>query len=226
MKLKDAVELCLNYESTEVYVENMSYPIKEEPTYKVKTKQNNEIGRVCRYCEIFHKRGTDNCPAYVKTCSASQNKNHFSSVCRIKASVKQFEDEKHDQSSIYEDVMQLKETSRPQYKKQLFVKNQLNEKLLKCQLDSGVTCNIMSISDLKRFLDSDSPILNQSVVTLTFYVGTSQQSIRSIVLKDRSKKSFYNLKFDIMESENNLLIGASDSLRLGLISTDVRSFKH
>lgn len=36
-KLIDAVEMCLHLESTEMYVENMSYPVKEEPTYKVKT---------------------------------------------------------------------------------------------------------------------------------------------------------------------------------------------
>lgn len=83
--------MCLHHESTEKYVENMSYPVKEERTNKVKTKQNNEKGEVCRYCGNFHKSGQ--CPAYGKTFSACKIKNHFSSVCRSKASVKQIEDE-------------------------------------------------------------------------------------------------------------------------------------
>lgn len=58
---------------------------------------------------IIHKRGADNCPVYGKNCSVCQNKNHFNRVCRSKASVKQFDDKKHDQSLIFkEDFMQLK----------------------------------------------------------------------------------------------------------------------
>lgn len=57
---------------------------------------------------------------------------------------------------------------------------QFNKKLLKYQLDSGATFNIMSISDLKRFSGLDSPILNQSFVTITFYGGS--QSLGSTVL--------------------------------------------
>lgn len=70
---------------------------------------------------------------------------------------------------------------------------QFNKKLLEYQLNSGATFNVMSISDLKMFSGLDSPILNQSFVTLTFYGGS--QSLGSIVLKARFKKSFYDLTF-------------------------------
>lgn len=158
LKLKDAVEMCLHNESTEMYIENMSYPVKEESTYKVKTNQLNKKHKCVILWKIL-KRGAINCS--------------------------------------------------PRYKKQLLVKIQL-AKVVKLQLDSGANCNVMSVSDFKRLLGSDSPILNKSAVTLTFYGGTWQKSLGSIVLKTGFKKSFYHLRFEIMESENNPLIGASD----------------
>lgn len=50
-EVKDAVEMFLQHESPKKYVEYMSFPEKEETTYKVKTKQNKE--RVCRYSRRF-----------------------------------------------------------------------------------------------------------------------------------------------------------------------------
>lgn len=96
-EVKDAVEMFLLHESPKKYVEYMSFPEKEETIYKVKTKENKE--RVCRYSRIFQKRCANNySPSDGKTSSACQKKIHQR---RNKTSVKQFEDEKHDQSAIY-----------------------------------------------------------------------------------------------------------------------------
>lgn len=90
LKLKDAVEMFLHHESPKKYVEYMSFPEKEETTYKVKTRQNKERGQVCRYCRRFQTRCDNNyCPSDGKTSSACQKKIHQR---RNKTSVKQLED--------------------------------------------------------------------------------------------------------------------------------------
>lgn len=90
LKLVEAKEICLQHESTKVCGE---YDLSNKWGESNETNQW-KITILLPMLPIPMWKGSqkwvDNCPVYGKTCLACKKKKHFRSVCRIKASRRQF----------------------------------------------------------------------------------------------------------------------------------------
>ena len=112
------------------------------------------------FCLQVHDFGCDNCPAYGSTCRACHQKNHWegSKMCRKSKGQKmtQFVDGEYTSDdtclAIKQTITNVKiivktTTVKLQFQEQ----KDSNAKPLRCLMDTGTTCNIMSIDDLNNF---------------------------------------------------------------------------
>ena len=107
----------------------------------------------CKYCGRKHRIGKRNCPAFGKRCSACGIMNHFASQCMAKANVNVVERERESGSddeycltleSLDEsEILRVHSASDHEYARKLFVTISLGNSMVKFQLDSGVTCNLL-----------------------------------------------------------------------------------
>ena len=108
LKLDEALNICLQHESTDKFVHDMTAGISEETALRVNTKYNTRNNKLCQYCGKLHAKR--NCPAFGKFCNICKKKNHFSNVCKSKENIRQIENEDEVQDNSdgnNEDVMQL-----------------------------------------------------------------------------------------------------------------------
>lgn len=110
----------------------------------------------CKYCGAYHKRGRDWCPAFGKSCRLCGTANHFAKVCRKKGqdarqlnavdapAAEDQDNEDGEQRHIYTaERIGAVNTQGGKW----FVNLQLHRGRQRCLLDTGATCNVMSIRD-------------------------------------------------------------------------------
>lgn len=73
----------------------------------------------------------------------------------------------------------------------------------RCQLDSGATCDVMSIKDMRRF-DSAAKLL-PSQTKLVLYSGQSMQSISIFYTECVVRGKVHKLQFEIVRSRERPL---------------------
>ncbi|KAL3842911.1 hypothetical protein ACJMK2_020886 [Sinanodonta woodiana] len=147
----------------------------EEVNYA--SKKNN-----CRYCGGTHAKRE--CPAYGKVCSKCKKKNHFAKVCLQSSTPKVNIVEETDSSSdgsIY--------TLNALTDKQWFVNvtmsmpNTPNNKSIKCQIDTGASCNVISTSVLSRIAKQKKPRMVPTKTNLKLYDGNTLLPVGKCVIK-------------------------------------------
>lgn len=195
-----AVETCHAAELTDIRIRSMELerqhmdnvnatfrqPVKKFPfaTANANTTANSAADNpnTCRYCGISHGRGKEYCPAYGKICKSCGTANHFARVCmkskRKEGKVHSIETKTDEGNNSTEDVYASECIGAVRAKGQKwFVTLLLNNKPQKCQLDSGATCNVMSLKDKRRLAPRDK--LTQSSTKLKLY---SEQFMTSLGL--------------------------------------------
>ncbi|KAF3856230.1 hypothetical protein F7725_016953, partial [Dissostichus mawsoni] len=140
----------------------------------------------CKYCGTRHKRGRDLCPAFGKSCRSCGTANHFAKVCMKRGQqARQLnavddplpgELEDSDERDVYtaESVGAVNTQG-----KKWFVNLPLQSGVQRCQLDSGATCNVMSIKDKTR-LAPRTPLL-KSLTRLKLYNRVSKAITPEVV---------------------------------------------
>lgn len=164
----------------------------------------------------MHSRGRDHCPAYGRTCRLCGTNNHFAKVC-LKSKSRSTEGKlhcvKHSKEPVGDsddDIYVVEFISTVHMKgKKWFVSLQFHDKSLRCQLDSGATCNVMSYKD-KVKVAPHTP-LRPSSVKLRLYSGKSLDSMGVFDTESVVKGEKYQLSFEIVESKSK-----STSLGLNL----------
>ena len=131
------------------------------------------------YCGLKHAKRK--CIAYGKTCRKCNKKNHFANVCKtkVKSAVKCLrtlsDNDVHSETDnlfcLTRDIGSINSKG-----KRWFVTIEMQipnhePQLVKCQLDTGSTCNTISYQDFCKIC-SDESKLKDSNVKLKLYVGT------------------------------------------------------
>ena len=104
----------------------------------------------CKNRGSQHKR--NECPAYNKRCAYCQKWHHFASVCMAKKKgVVKFVQESQDSSDSEESVLKVEDVSSVEScgnrwfaMLSFYCEQNKLETKLKCQLDTGATCNVLS----------------------------------------------------------------------------------
>lgn len=115
----------------------------------------------CKYCRNSHNRGRELCPAYGKTCHTCSVSNHFAKVCQAsskngkikKVYVLEDAEQREDQlDSKTEKLYQITEYINTEKSQECkwFVHLRMNGKRQLCQLDTGLTCNVMGYKIKQR----------------------------------------------------------------------------
>ena len=137
--------------------------------------------RDCKYCGKSHKRGSNFCSAYGKRCSKCNKLHHFACVCQSRKGRKQptnFSKNESGHSETDSSVLMIEHTLNnvKMTKKQLSVEIALSHEKdkrgvpIECLLDTGTTCNVLSIDDLNKI--SRNAVMRESQTRLNLYDGS------------------------------------------------------
>lgn len=181
-----------------------------------------EKGEKCRNCGYVH--GENQCSAKNKICHACQSKGHYSRVC-VKSRSKegkvytiQSTDEDSQNSSYL--VLKINDESEGVLKSDLqFCINKAQQiyKNVKCQLDTGATCNVIGLDTLCDILEDNNPMMTSTTTRLRAYGGNIIIPVGEISLQVRSKNEEFELKFMITSYDHIPLISSKACELLKLI---------
>ncbi|GAA6083839.1 uncharacterized protein LOC115134386, partial [Tachysurus ichikawai] len=152
--------------------------------------------------------------------------NHFAKVClksksrSTEGKLHCIEHSKEPVGNSDDDIYVVESISTVHMKgKKWFVSLQLHGKSLRCQLDSGATCNVMSYKD-KVKVAPHTP-LRPSSAKLRLYSGESLDSMGVFDTECVVKGEKYQLSFEIVESSQNPLLSGSTCEQLGLMQITI-----
>lgn len=200
----------------------------KQPNVPEYTRQKSSHANTCHYCGTVH--GKANCPAYGVICKACGKRNHFARVCKQgqrKPQLNLVEDregEDDNDSMLYLSHINFMQANRNKWFIHLKLAPHNDDMLhydpshiIKCQLDTGSTVNVIGYRDLQRLLQDGNPPLSQSKTTLKLYDGTLIQPKGECSLKAEHDGNTYFLKFHVMETSQTPLLSADTCLRLNLL---------
>ncbi len=178
----------------------------------------------CRYCGTQHRRGRDQCPAFGKTCRSCGTPNHFAKVCMKRGqNTRQLhtmdapseEDQDDDGGNLGQIYTAMSIGAVNTQGKKWFVNLPLQNGPQRCQLDSGATCNVMSIKDKMRL--SPRTALQPSLTRLKLYNSAWMNSMGLFSTQCVIRGKRHKLDFEIMKSGQRPLLSGSTCEDLGLI---------
>ena len=189
----------------------------------------------CRYCgrQQRHVRRTE-CPAFGQTCSNCQKKGHFTSVCYASKKVHQLEDSpvsSSDESCLRVETVSLVQTKAKQWFADIKFFKSAQENFttaLACQLDTGATCNVISLDDLSAITQLEEPPLNESSVKLKLFGSSTMKPIGECSLQIKYNGTRQNLQFQVVKDKCKPLLSAETCKKLQLIklNTDITNSVH
>ena len=171
----------------------------------------------CRYCgrQQHHVRRTE-CLAFGQACSKCQKKGHFASVCYASKKVHQLEDSPvsgSDESCLRVETVSLVQTKAKQWFTDIKFFKSAQENFtttLACQLETGATCNVISLDDLSAITQLAQPPFNESSVKLKRFGGSTMKPIGKCSLQVRHTGTRLN-----QSSERTLNYGVPQGSVLG-----------
>jgi transposase InsO family protein len=204
-------------------------------------KKSNER-KSCKFCLQCHVWGREHCPAYGKECSDCGMPNHArgSMLCKsdkkqsrkgpkshYKAKNANFVD--HDDSVFSEDscysvihtVAHVKINKQPRVEMNFSEEKTKAEKMKVCVIDTGTSCNVMSIDDLNSLVPNAK--LRPSESRLHLYDGSYMKPLGVYSMYARYQGKVQRLRFEIVSTAvaRKPLLSSNTCQRLGLISINV-----
>ena len=180
-------------------------------------------GTTCRFCGNIHRRGRELCPAYGKNCRYCGTANYFAKICMKKGqTTRQF----NTADTEYPEDMSPSDTEAHIYTaqsigavqgcgKKWFVNIKINGGSQRCQLDSGATCDVMSITDMRRLAPQAK--LLPSHTRLVLYSGHSIKFIGIFKTECVVRGKMHELSFEIVRSSQRPLLSGDTCERLCLM---------
>ena len=187
-----------------------------------KKKQKADPGnRKCKNCGTQHKR--NECPAYNKRCAYCQKWHHFASVCMAKnKSEVNLVQESHESSDSEESVLKVEDISsiescgnRWLATLSFYCEHYKHETKLKCQLDTGATCNVLSYRDLSIIKQEGNPPMESSRTKLKLFDGPLMKPLGEVNLRVIHGGQVQVFKFQVVGGTNKPLLSADTCQKLG-----------
>nr|CAI5846562.1 unnamed protein product [Callosobruchus analis] len=237
LSLDKAVELCQVMESATAHSHMMGQRTQAVPGYSsVETvynrskSTNNKVVKNCKKCGK-NEHSINKCPAYGKICSYCKNLNHFAAVCNKKKNanvnkkkvsevsetvheihpVESVKDSCFHVGSITESVMEVNADNR-----QWHTVLTINNKKVTVKIDTGAMVNIIPLKIFKC-LGLPEHIIAKNDVTLNSYTGDKLEVLGFCNIKCENKNKLYTLKFYVVNSNTESILGLESSVMLGLI---------
>ena len=246
LTLNKAIDMCCASEQAKIQIKKISGGEQEAVNYTSRDKSNSHYqqGRkqtyvsehtkrkppniTCHFCGTTHAK--QNCPAFGATCKACGKRNHFARVCKQeqhKTQLNLVEDE-HEADDGENPMLYLSHINCIQANKnKWFVNLKLAPRdnslpydlqhVIKCQLDTGSTVNVIGFHDLQCLVQDGNPPLSQSKTTLKLYDGTLIKPKGECDLKAEHNGKTHFLRFQVMDTSQTPLLSAETCQRLNLL---------
>ena len=213
----------------EIGEEGNPFPINAVNVRKnFKYKKPQSHYPTCKYCGGQHERDRTRCPAYGKTCRQCGKPNHFHTVClRGRGGVKSIAvvqelpadvSESDDELFTIEEVGTVKHACKGQFFVPLHFSHEQGSSVVDCQLDTGATCNVMSMMDVCAILHTQNPPLQTEAVQLKCFDNSIITTLGQCTLKCQYNTKTYNLTFKVIEGNQKPLLSGTTCMELGLIT--------
>ena len=88
---------------------------------------------------------------------------------------------------------------------------------LKCQLDTGATCNVLSYRDLSIIKQDGNHQMESSKTKLKFFYGSLMKPLGEVNLQVTHSEQAQVLKFQVVSGTNKRLLFAETCQKLGLL---------
>ena len=164
-------------------------------------------GKTCKFCGKLHEFKKELCPAYGRFCSKCGKRNHFSALCRNTKSEQLNYSEL--QSSDEEEVLLALQRHEEDYPKKIFAKLKVGNSLIRFQLDSGASVNVLPeeifISEFGSEIQLKTP-----ESTLRMYDKSELPTLgtfKTIIMNPKNQKR-YRLKFYVVSNQKQPILGA------------------
>ena len=160
------------------------------------------------------------CPAYGKTCSYCQKRNHFQSVCRSRKKVnglgvEQQQEEQYLNSTLFVGAVTAEVHI---HNEECYVMLPVQGHITKLKIDTGSQVNIMPFKDHHWKIVGSNPQINACTHNLVSYSEDKLTVLGTVKLQVTSKADVeYELTFHIVETNQPGLLGLTSSQDLGLI---------
>ena len=232
LTLEKAVDMCRASEIADHQMrklsstEEVNYTSKQKVTknfdkrkqHKLSTSEQKEQS-MCRYCGGTH--GKKDCPAYGKACSKCKKKNHFAKVCLQSSRPKvNIVEETDSDESIYT----LNALTDKQWFVNVTMSVQNNNKTVKCQIDTGASCNVISTSVLSSITKQKKLRITPTKTKLKLYDGGTLIPVGKCTINCTVGKVTETLEFHVVEIEGkdtSTLLSAAASVKLGIMTVNV-----
>jgi len=203
---------------------------KKQPSSKPKQGKNRFSSRKktivqkkCKNCGTQHKR--NECPAYNQKCAYCHKWHHFASVCMAKKKDEvNLLQESHECSDSEESVLKVEDISSVEScgnrwfaTLSFYSKHNKIETKLKCQLDTGATCNVLSYRDLSIIKQDGNPHMDGSKTKLKLFDGSLMKSLGEVKLQVIHGGKTHVLKFQVVSGTNKPLLSAETCQKLELL---------
>lgn len=252
LTLATAIDTCRAQKLVEDRMTTMK--IKEEPVEPergaevVAKVRAAEASTFCKYCgRKDHRIGDrESCPANGAKCRNCGKLNHFAKVCRAKSQkeekdtesaskwkkkvkkVKAVEEEDDEDSEESEYITSVEVVSaiekRIMTDMELSLKKKEEPQRLRCQIDTGASCNVITLSDLKT-LGGKRTDLDPSMVEMKGFGGQLVPAIGQVFLRHMKDSKCYKLLFQVVDLPRKVLqsplLGSKTCIALGFISVHI-----
>lgn len=231
LTLATAIDTCKASEKAST--QNQAFrPEVNKMTTRKSSDYTKKYLKKCKFCGKEHEWNREKCPAFGKLCKKCNKKDHFAVVCmsanhsntsqQQPGNVNNVCNDNNISDSEYELEWINKVSDCSNERKQIKCVMEINSKLVKFQIDTGSSVNIMPITyvNLNQVAKTD--------VTLKTWNKNNYKPLgecRVVVTNPRNKKA-YNVRFIICHAEFTPILGLSASEKMQLIQVKNNNFEH
>ena len=192
-----------------------------------KAKKTNKNYGKCKYCGRDHEFDKRKCPAYGKSCKICGKNNHFASVCKQQKTLHRIDRESSSSSESIFHTDQFIGAVKTRGK-QLTVDLNLSKdksgdaKSTTCQLDTGATCNVISLKDYCKITGLETPMLQKTDVRLNLYDGSWMKPLGYCTVYTKLRGKYYKLGFQVVTTKvaQKPLLSANTCQKLNLLTVN------
>eukprot|EP00914_Ancora_sagittata_P002246 GHVO01005012.1.p1 GENE.GHVO01005012.1~~GHVO01005012.1.p1 ORF type:complete len:423 (-),score=31.22 GHVO01005012.1:5-1273(-) len=190
--------------------------IQSKPVRTTSQKQNGkdeEHAITCRFCGMKHAKDRNACPAYGKECRSCKRLNHFAKCCKTKPihNVRNENESTQDETDL--------DVCYSLGRKKYVVNIAFGQKtVVKCQVDTGASRNIMPLKDYVQIKPWPNDELKDETVSLRTYSGTAVKPMGSDILQARVNDKTYRLSVLIVKEGPVSLLSGMTAEKMGLIN--------
>lgn len=185
------------------------------------SNDNKNEQQKCKYCNLCHKFGSKNCPAFGKKCNVCSKDNHFASVCRMKnvSTISVYDDSSYDFNDNEEFMIAtlLRDSCRTDdaYSYPWLETITVNDSSVQSKIDTGAGVDIMPMSVLKKIAPHAK--IERTSITLRAFAGEQIKPIGTCLLIVSFRKMDLLVKFAIVDFDCTPILGLKTCIRFKIV---------